>query len=382
MQEERQILFELLKNEVTGKKSEWDALSEDTAERLLSLAEKHDLSFLVADGLLKSGGIDKNSPVLKEINNKIYKTIRRTEQFNHTLKTIKELFEGAHIRFVPLKGAIIRGYYPSELMRTSCDIDILVPQEDFERAIKLLGENGFKKLNVKKHHDVSLYYGITHLELHFSLFERVEDIDTLLLKAWDYVVPVTKYEYVETREYFIFHHIAHMKYHFIGGGCGIKPFLDLYVLRRHNFYDTDRLYELLDMTGLRRFYDSINATLSVWFEGATSDGLTQKIEDYILSGGAFGTLENKMAVQSYLRGSRAKNLWRSAFPKYELMLGAYPILKKHKILLPAFYVINIFKDAFGKDAKKNRTKLGVILNQKSSAINYAKDLLKDVGLEK
>ena len=382
MQEERQILFELLKNEVLGKKTDLGALDDGTAERLLSLAEKHDLSFLVADGLLKSGSVDKGSPVFEQINNEIYKTIRRTEQFNHTIKTIKSIFSDAKIKFVPLKGAVIRGYYPNELMRTSCDIDILVPQEDFDRAIKLLGKNGFKKLNIKKHHDVSLYYGITHIELHFSLFERVQDIDTLLLKAWDYMTPVSEYEYAETREYFMFHHIAHMKYHFIGGGCGIKPFLDLFVLRQHNFYNEEKLYELLDITELRRFYDTVVKVTAVWFEGQPSDGLTKKIEDYILNGGVFGTLENKMAMQSYFRGSRAKNLWRSAFPKYELMCGSYPVVKKHKILLPLYYVVNIFNNAFGKDAKKNRAKLGVILNQKSSAISYAKDLLKDVGLEK
>ena len=121
MQEERQILFELLKNEVLGKKTALGALDDGTARRLLSLAEKHDLSFLVADGLQKSGAVDKDLPVYTEINNEIYKTIRRTEQFNHTIKTVKSIFSDAKIKFVPLKGAVIRGYYPNELMRTSCD---------------------------------------------------------------------------------------------------------------------------------------------------------------------------------------------------------------------------------------------------------------------
>lgn len=39
--------------------------------------------------------------------------------------------------------------------------------------------------------------------------------------------PVSEYEYQERPEFFAYHHLAHMKYHFVHGGCGIRTFLDL-----------------------------------------------------------------------------------------------------------------------------------------------------------
>ena len=42
--------------------------------------------------------------------------------------------EKAQIPFVPLKGSVIRKYYPEAWMRTSSDIDVLVHKEDVEKT--------------------------------------------------------------------------------------------------------------------------------------------------------------------------------------------------------------------------------------------------------
>ena len=34
-----------------------------------------------------------------------------------------------------------------------------------------------------------------------------------------------------TPEYLIFHNVAHMSYHFSHGGLGVRPYIDLYLLR-------------------------------------------------------------------------------------------------------------------------------------------------------
>ena len=40
-------------------------------------------------------------------------------------------------------------------------------------------------------------------------------------------------EHRMTNEFFLFHCVAHMAYHFVlGGGCGIRPMIDLYVMKQ------------------------------------------------------------------------------------------------------------------------------------------------------
>lgn len=59
-------------------------------------------------------------------------------------RDICSIFDKIKIAYIPLKGAVIRPYYPYDSMRTSCDIDILIHEEDLELAIKNLIEKGYK----------------------------------------------------------------------------------------------------------------------------------------------------------------------------------------------------------------------------------------------
>ena len=70
-------------------------------------------------------------------------------------------------------------------MRTSCDIDILVREQDIDTAAQAIGEKLGYRYESKNYHDISLKSesGV-HLELHFSLKENEENIDGLLSDCW------------------------------------------------------------------------------------------------------------------------------------------------------------------------------------------------------
>ncbi len=57
-------------------------------------------------------------------------------------------------------------------------------------------------------------------------------MDTILETVWEHASPVKEGEYCYrmTEEFFLFHQITHATYHFISGGCGIRPFIDLALL--------------------------------------------------------------------------------------------------------------------------------------------------------
>ena len=152
-------------------------------------------------------------------------------------QTIYKLFEDNAIEFIPLKGAVIRQYYPEPYMRTSCDIDILVHEEDLERAKNaLVSALNYKSSEKISFHDISLFsLGGIHLELHYNLKEKRQNLDELLGKVWDYAVNTKegKYFKLQSPEFYIFYHIAHMANHFLRGGCGIRTFIDLYFIEKH-----------------------------------------------------------------------------------------------------------------------------------------------------
>ena len=50
------------------------------------------------------------------------------------MEEIRTVFEQQKIFFLPLKGAVIRDFNPEAWMRTRSDIDILIREEDYEKA--------------------------------------------------------------------------------------------------------------------------------------------------------------------------------------------------------------------------------------------------------
>ena len=379
--ETAELLFGILRSEVNEGLIEAELCRDYDPKALFRLAKAHDLMYCVTDALYKVGLLPQDKSVYDAYVKEQMTAVVRTARIEGTLKRIKDILNKAQIPFVPLKGARLRYMYPDKMMRASCDIDVLVKEEHLNQAVSALVEQGFTTDGKRDYHDISLYYGSVHLELHFNICEDMEDIDVLLKRVWEYVESVSEYEYQEKPEFFVYHHLAHMKYHFVNGGCGIRPFLDLYVMQKDGFFDEVKLIELLEIVGLTSFYYAILHMTAVWFKSDSHTELTKKCEEYILRGGVYGTCENSTATHSSLWNSKFGNVWHSAFPKYESMCRLYPKLKGKKILLPFYYMRRVLEKAFGRGGKNSRNKLKQILSQDQAQINSVGELLTAMGLK-
>ena len=379
------ILFALIRSAVRGEQ----LLEEDkalySAEMLPSIvaaAKQHDILHLLVLGLKKNGLLTENE---KSLHNQIFQAVYRYEQLQYELDSLCEALEKAQIPFLPLKGSVLRKYYPEPWMRTSCDIDILVHVEDLEKATAYLVDTLEFRKEGKNSHDVSLFSptGI-HLELHYDLVEddRANSAAKVLENVWDRVVKRggSEYHYEMPDELFYFYHIAHMAKHFEGGGCGIRPFIDLLVLNNQVEFDKEKRQSLLEEGGLSKFGSQVELLSEIWFGNAEHTEITGQIQDYILKGGVYGTNENRIAVQQQKQGGKFKYALSRIFLPYDVIKFHYPVLEKHKWLMPFMQVRRWCKLIFCGHLKRATHELKYNSALTKDAAEEAKTLLKNIGL--
>lgn len=375
------FLLALIKSEITGDRSAISEFLDFDIEKLIELATKHDLTAITVNALIANNIVDNENPLRKKLETiLVYSSYRYLRNKSLCEKTESILSEN-NIDYVLLKGSVIRDMYPEPWMRSSCDTDILIHENDIEKAVAKLVENGFKTENRKNYHDVALYYNNALLELHFSICENMSNIDKQLKKAWDYAKKINGNKYLETNDFFVFHHIAHMMYHFVAGGCGIRPFIDLWILRRNNFYNEAEVEKQCEYCGILKFYKSMLEVIDVWFENASHNEKTLRIQNYIVYGGVYGNLDNVSAVGVVKNRSKVGYLFRLAFLPYTNMRVLYPILEKYPFLLPFYYIKRIFVKLFGIDKNRAKNKFSNIKSQDSEFVDEVAKLMIDLGLK-
>ena len=250
-----------------------------------------------------------------------------------------------------------------------------------EKATAALIQSGLTTDKKMGYHHMSFFQGKNHLELHFNIFEDNEQVDRLLKNVWDNVYLKDGYEYRETNEFFVFHHIAHLVYHFLSGGCGIRPLIDLWIMKRKEFYSEEKVLPLLEQCDLVKFYRSVCKLAEVWLGDEKHDDLTMGLEKYIISGGVYGSEDNANAVGAVKYGGKIKYLLRLAFLPYKSMCIIYPSLKKFKVLLPFYYIHRIFYKLFGRDRKKAKEKINSTMSQSKENILSLNALLNELNLK-
>ncbi len=382
-----EILFSLIRNAVFG-----TVIDEETREAVFNCADKlykfskyHDVAHLVSYAIEKNRIPLEQTELTKKLKKRHPIAVVRYEATNQTFCRVCEFFEAEHIQFIPLKGSVIREFYPEPWMRTSCDIDILVHEEDLGRAVKLLQEKySFQSDNKRDFHDVSLFSeNGTHLELHFNIMENMKDVDTVLGKVWQYAKPCSagSYKYELDNEFLIYHILAHMSYHILNGGSGIRSFIDLYLLEKNLQYDEKTLCDICREGGLLAFKTAAEKLAAVWLENKEHDDVTGILEKYILSGGTYGNQEAASEIKHVSNGGKVKYILTRIFQPYGILKEKYPVLRKHKWLLPVCQVRRWIY-VLSSDRKKlvpRLFKAGGKLSKDQVAEKL--DLLKSVGLD-
>ena len=292
---------------------------------------------------------------------------------------VRKCLEEAGIPFILLKGAVMRSYYPAAWMRTSSDIDVLVPKGELARAIAVIEENLGYEISTTEPHDASLYSkSRVHLDMH-TLFEGDREDESLLNAAWRDSRDDGGCEHFLTPEHFYFYHVAHMAEHVRNGGCGIRPFIDLYLLNAKLDLDRARVEALLAEYSLGRFEAMAVQLSESWMRGTESEALLP-FEDYILAGGVYGIIAQTVAAKRRDGQGKLGYLMHRIFMPYSELKERHPRLDGRPWLTPFFEVWRWCGLAVPSRFKRSRKELKNASCVESDKVLAVKELFDTLGL--
>lgn len=357
-----EIMFSLIRNEICGDHTHKEWQSELTTRKykeLFMLSREHDLSHIVASALSHATYLGDDE-VSRAFHQELMRAVYRDAQRDYAINLTNELLENAQIPHINLKGSVIRHMYPQSWMRTSCDIDVLIHNSDIESVENVLCSNKYVRLDDSSTHDYNFMSpNKIHIEIHHTLTQdgELSSTDELLNSVWtDYAIPEPDCQnrYSMTPELFVIYHLAHMGRHLLHGGCGVRPFIDLWLINKLYSFDSSKLNDMLTRCNLLALYDASTELSKVWLEDYKHDESTERLEKYILCGGVYGTTTNAAKVKAASGVGKVRSFFNMIFLPKENLEVLYPNLRKHPILYPFYQIRRWFR--YFDEKKRNKVK--------------------------
>lgn len=386
MERINEILIQLIGNEVCGRQVELPSDLMADEQHVIDLfvkANEHDVAHIVASNLNKNKLLSGSAA--QAYTDCLYSSVFRSEKLNYAFESVCKTLEDGKIPYIPLKGAVLRELYPQPWMRSSVDIDILVHEKDIESASRLIQDKlGYRQGN-HTNHDITLTPdGNILIELHFRLIEEEHKIAStkILNKVWEYASPCSEkgFRYKLSDSFFYFYHISHMAKHVVQGGCGIRPFLDLWLMNNSRDYADEKTRRLLQKGSMLKFAEAAECLSRVWFSGEEHTDTTRLLQDYIVKGGMFGTAETKMLSNQQHHGGKRKHILKRIFVPYRDLAYTYPIIKKYRFLTPLCEICRLFSLMFGKKKKFRQAYLADLSNVSAEYADEIRTLFESVNL--
>ena len=209
-----------------------------------------------------------------------------------------------------------------------------------------------------------------------------KDASKVLKDVWETAVCRNGYNfwYEMPDEVYYFYHIAHMAKHFENGGCGIRPFIDLWILDNLSKAENKKRGELLKKGGLLKFAKAARKLSRIWLKNEEYDALSKQMEDYILRGGVYGNTENRVVVQQQKQGGRIRYAFSRICIPYETIKFYYPVLQKYRWLTPFMQIRRWCKLIFGGYLKRSANELKLNMKVSNARALAVQELLNNIGL--
>ncbi len=288
----------------------------------------------------------------------IAKAVRKEILFDAERTKLFSFMEQNGIWYLPLKGIILKEYYPAVGMRQMSDQDILFDETYAQDVRQYMVSRGYKVESYgENHHDVYEKNPVYNFELHRSLYtsshKQVWAAYYKNIKEKLLLQDRVSYGQQMTDEDFYVFMVSHAYKHYDGQGTGIRTLLDFYVYLQAktelDFSYIETECRKLEIDAFEK--DSRVLCKKVFGENAVNaiGGLgdeERNMLSYYLGSGVYGSRQQmvKNRLTAYKKEgrhfARLYYSWHRLFPGMEVYQH-YPF-SGHKITLPLCWLYRIF----------------------------------------
>lgn len=352
----QQGIISLTRAAVTGERTELpDGF---LLERIDAFAKKHQISSIMLYGIVTLG-LSSSHPAINNLYVRSSAEIVHNEKQLSSIELIRTSFTKNSISFLLLKGAFLKKMYPKPEMRTMGDIDLLIKDSEYPKIKAILTDNGFTEQYESDHEYAWRSPSGLLMELHKSLIPSYyDDYYSYFGDGWSRAVRCPdSSEYLFSPEDHFIYIFAHFAKHYKSGGIGIKHLCDLWLYKKfYSDLDIDYIKSELDKIELLTFYNNVSDTEKVWFEGAVSNRITDKITETVIKSGAFGQHEDRVTANNLRltrtdglnKASKLHIIFKTVFPSAKVLSVRYKFLRKCKLLLPIAWLVRWIDAIFNK----------------------------------
>ena len=304
----------------------------------------------------------------------------RQLQFDIEREQILKRLSEEKISWLPLKGILLKDYYPLPGMRYMCDNDILygITEPDPDGGYRIAGtteekktgsiqtaqqklrqimkELGYNEKSLNGNHDIFMKDPIFNFEMHRDLVSTMHPLYEYYRNPWKFAVQDKKdsfrYHFSDEDEYIYL--LVHAYKHYTGGGCGVRTLADEFVFLRKkgDNLDWDYLSGELAELHLTEFEQELSDAASHAFtRNAILTEQDCRIIGYMLGSGTYGNFQNHVKNEIQRTMDEENDTVESARKRYlrnriwiseEKMKNFYPFFYRHKmmrIVLPVYRII-------------------------------------------
>ena len=316
---------------------------------LLDFSKEQSIAGLVCFALEKLGRLPPEyaSAFVRE---KKLAMAREATQEIETQEIAQEL-NSRSIRFMLLKGCVLKKLYPTEWLRTMCDVDIQYDTAHIDQIHEIMRERGYELVSASGTDGVNLAFRrrpFMNLEFHGVLMDTdIPAYNAYFGTDFRRTLPLAGSEVCYSDEDFFVFMAAHTAKHYFLGGTGLRSVADMWLyLKKKPQLDREYVFAQLREIELDVFVKRLLGAAEVLFEGAEADEKTLNICRYVFNSRTYGT-QAHFSTRKVENGNRAAYLLDRLFPNAEFMSINYPLVKKAKILLPLFWLVRLVRAVFG-----------------------------------
>ncbi len=312
-------------------------------ERLYRFAKNHSVVNIICYALMKLNKLPQEYAAAFQKELKIGRAREATQEIE-TQEIVQEL-EQRGIRYMLLKGSVLKNLYPRPDLRSMCDVDIQYDTAHKCELDSFMLERGYEKAEVSGTDGVNISYlrkPYMNIEFHGVLMDTdIPLYNSYFGNNFERTVPARGCEVKYTDEDFFVFMAAHLAKHYFLGGSGVRSLLDIWLyMRKKPQLDVEYIFEELKKIKLDEFIRIMLGINSVLFDSAKPTPQQESVIEYIFNSGTYGTQKNR-ASESVKEKSKLSYALKRFFPDREFMAINYPIVKKCVLLLPLMWIIRL-----------------------------------------